>query len=189
MSAKVEQNLNNGIEQLFAGLVPATDACAFQKSVPSPAPQAAVGRLFLRTDRVVAPPPTLTQTLVRTVMPTHFRQPRQVFSEAIQTKNRKTWTYRGLTRISANSPKHGRRPNRINGESLDSREPSPQIEENATIEAPSKPATACMQEEESWERSPKPRSRENYELARVVQAWGNMPPNIRNAILAIIDSL
>ena len=36
---------------------------------------------------------------------------------------------------------------------------------------------------------PRARSDENYELARVVRSWGKLPPNIRGAILAIIDSL
>lgn len=59
----------------------------------------------------------------------------------------------------------------------------------ATQESLLRSASAQYEETGAWETTRREKSRENYELARVVQAWSQLPPNIRHAILAIIDSL
>lgn len=217
MTAKADQNPIHGIEQLFAGLVPDTDARAFQSS---PAPRSAwrvVSSDGSRSEAEVrgketGPPPKGGKSRSTVDLSVFEKSIRTAAGEsdacrialpkvnAQITDLAEAWpTYceaeaQGATCVPAGegvsvrakrtaetptdtgavqSPRQNGRVLRASGVSSATTEAAPSLKDGS----------------DPHEDPRATRSRESYELARVVQSWGRLTPEIRNAILAIIDSL
>ncbi len=212
MTPKANKNPIHGIEQLFAGLVPDTDARAFQSpprsavrsrwrvvssdgsrsdaephsASESPSDSSRVTGLtateisfFEHSFSATTPPRRSTPVDLP-----HVKADLADLTEAWRTVSgakSKNPEVRADTSVSPRTPSQER-----NGSIIPEEEGC--LDEAEGLQAQEVPPLHRGQDDSANAVSSRD-SRANYELARVVQAWSRLPVNIRNAILAIIDSL
>jgi hypothetical protein len=221
MTAKADKNPNAGIERLFTGLIPDTDAHAFQtppdsalrpswRVVSSDGSRSEVD-LF---SGATSPPKAVSDEVSQAISPAEAAFLKQVFcSETDARKSR----HIDLPQVNADA---GDLALACGVETADSAEESrartesdqaapgaiPKCEvpvdpikpvgaepggndENSIVHTSIPHEQTCGNRVQDLPERERGTRDENYELARVVRAWGHLPPSIRTAILAVIDSV